>query len=116
VRAWNENEPRSRFYDDAQTIAAGLRVPKPLGDFLVLDAVRQSGGTAIAVTDEEMIDAGVELAEDEGIYAAPEGAACVAACRKLLACGFLRADDRVVLYNTGTGLKYPEAYSERFPR
>src|SRR5262249_28317058 len=85
VRAFEENEPCSRFYEHAQTVAAGLRVPKPVGDFLVLDAVRQSGGTAIAVTDEEMMDAGVELASDEGIYAAPEGAACVAACRKLLA-------------------------------
>jgi threonine synthase len=116
VRAFEENEARSRFYDNAETVAAGLRVPKPLGDFLVLDAVRQSGGTAIAVTDGEMMDAGVELASDEGIYAAPEGAACVAACRKLLASGFLKASDRVVLYNTGTGLKYPEAYSARFPR
>jgi threonine synthase len=116
VRAFEANEPRSQFFDHARTIAAGLRVPKPLGDFLVLEAVRQSGGTAIAVSDNEMLHAGVELASAEGIYAAPEGAACVAACRKLLATGFLKADDRVVLYNTGTGLKYPEAYSACFPR
>ena len=63
-------------------MAAGLRVPKPLGDFLVLEAVRESGGTAIAVSDDEMLDAGVQLAADEGIYAAPEGAACVAALRE----------------------------------
>ena len=74
-----ENEPRSRFYEDAHTVASGLRVPKPLGDFLVLNAVRESGGTAIAVSDEEMLEAGVQLASDEGIFAAPEGAACVAA-------------------------------------
>src|SRR5690242_20185021 len=67
VRAFEENEPRSRFWEDAYTLAAGLRVPKPLGDFLVLNAVRQSGGTAVAVTDEEMLDAGVELASLEGI-------------------------------------------------
>jgi threonine synthase len=116
VRAYNENEPRSRFFEDAHTVAAGLRVPKPLGDFLVLNGVRESGGTAIAVSDDEMLDAGIQLASDEGIYAAPEGAACVAAARKLLECSFLKPTDRVVLYNTGSGLKYPEAYSTRFPR
>ena len=116
VRAFEENEPRSRFYENAETVAAGLRVPKPLGDFLVLQGVRESGGTAVAVTDAEMLEAGVQLAADEGIYAAPEGAACVAAARKLLASGFLTASDRIVLYNTGSGLKYLEAYSTRFPR
>jgi threonine synthase len=116
VRAFEENEPRSRFFEGAHTLAAGLRVPKPLGDFLVLAAVRASGGTAIAVSDEEMLDAGAELASTEGIFAAPEGAACVAALRKLLANGFLKPADRIVLYNTGSGLKYPEAWSTRFPR
>ena len=116
VRAFEENEPRSRFYENAHTVAAGLRVPKPLGDFLVLEAVRQSGGTAIAVSDGALLEAGVQLAADEGIYAAPEGAACVAALEKLLASGFLKRTDRIVLYNTGSGLKYPEAYSARFPR
>ncbi len=116
VRAFEEHEQHSRFYDNAHTLAAGLRVPKPLGDFLVLQAVRESGGTAIAVSDEEMLSAGVNLASEEGIYAAPEGAACVAALEKLLASGFLKKTDRVVLYNTGSGLKYPEAYATRFPR
>src|SRR3954447_8978114 len=116
VRAFEEHQPRSTFYDGAHTVAAGLRVPKPLGDFLVLQAVRDSGGTALAVTDEEMLDAGVQLASDEGIYAAPEGAACVAAAQKLIVSGFLKPTDRIVLYNTGSGLKYPEAYSTRFPR
>ena len=116
VRAFNANEQRSTFFEGAHTVASGLRVPKPLGDFLVLNAVRESRGTAIAVSDEEMLDAGVQLASDEGIYAAPEGAACVAAARRLIECGFLKPTDRVVLYNTGSGLKYPEAYSTRFPR
>jgi threonine synthase len=116
VRAFEENESRSRFFEGAHTIAAGLRVPKPLGDYLTLQAVRESGGTALAVSDEEMLAAGVQLASQEGIYAAPEGAACVAAACKLLAAGFLKASDRIVLYNTGSGLKYPEAYSTRFPR
>ena len=116
VRAFVENEPRCRFFDGAHTLAAGLRVPKPPGDFLVLEAVRASGGTVIAVSDEEMLDAGAELAASEGIFAAPEGAACVAALRKLLANGSLKPADRIVLYNTGSGLKYAEAWSTRFPR
>jgi threonine synthase len=116
VRAFQAGEERCTFYEHAHTVAAGLRVPKPLGDFLVLQAVRESGGTAIAVSDEEMLTAGVQLATDEGIYAAPEGAACVAAAAQLLASGFLKPTDRMVLYNTGSGLKYPEAYATRFPR
>jgi threonine synthase len=82
----------------------------------VLDAVRHSGGAAVAVSDEEMMEAGVELASDEGIFAAPEGGACVAALKKLLASGFLKPEERIVIYNTGSGLKYLEAYSARFPR
>jgi threonine synthase len=116
IRAFEEGEARSRFFDNAHTIASGLRVPKALGDFLVLEAVRASGGTAIAVSDDEMLDAGIQLASEEGIYAAPEGAACVSALEKLLASGFLKATDRIVIYNTGSGIKYPEAYSTRFPR
>jgi threonine synthase len=116
VRAFEENEKRSRFFEGAHTVASGLRVPKPLGDFLVLNAVRESGGTAIAVSDEDMLTAGVQLASDEGVFAAPEGAACVVAARRLLESGFLKSTDRMVIYNTGSGLKYPEAYSTRFPR
>src|SRR6266404_835342 len=116
VKAFEEGKARSEFFENAHTVASGLRVPKALGDFLVLDAVRQSGGAAIAVSDDEMIEAGVELASDEGIFAAPEGGACVAALKKLLADGFLKAEERIVIYNTGSGLKYLEAYSARFPR
>jgi threonine synthase len=116
VKAFEEGKSRSEFFENAHTVASGLRVPKALGDFLVLDAVRESGGTAVAVSDEEMIEAGVELASDEGIFVAPEGGACIAALKKLLANGFLKAQDRIVIYNTGSGLKYLEAYSPRFPR
>jgi threonine synthase len=116
VRAFEQGAEASEFWQNAYTVASGLRVPKPLGDFLILQAVRESGGTAIAVTDDEMLDAGIELATDEGMFAAPEGAACVAALRKLLASGFLQPDERMVIYNTGAGLKYLEAYSTRFPR
>ena len=116
VRAFERGEPRAEFWKNAHTAASGLRVPKPLGDVLMLDAVRKSGGAAIAVTDEEMLDAGLELGAAEGIFAAPEGAACVAALRKLLASGFLDPGERIVIYNTGAGLKYLEAYSIRLPR
>ena len=116
VRAFERGEQRSQFWDNAHTVASGLRVPKPLGDFLILDAVRSSGGTAIAVSDTELIDAGIQLASDEGLFVAPEGAACVSALEKLLASGFLKPSERIVIYNTGAGLKYLEAYSTRFPR
>ncbi len=116
VRALQEGAETSRFWDGATTVAAGLRVPKPLGDRLTLRAVRESSGTAIAVSDASLIDAGIRLAEEEGIFAAPEGAACIAAAERLIAEGFLGRDDRIVIYNTGSGLKYLEAYSVRFPR
>jgi threonine synthase len=116
VRAYENGQPRSQFWENAQTVASGLRVPKPLGDFLILQAVHQSGGTAVAVSDAELLDAGIRLASEEGVFAAPEGAACVAALEKLLGSGFLKPSERIVLYNTGSGVKYPEAYSTRFPR
>ncbi len=116
VRAFEQGAERSTFWENAWTVSSGLRVPKPLGDFLILRALRESAGTAVAVTDEESLDAGLELARDEGIFAAPEGAACVAALKKLLASGFLQSGERIVIYNTGAGLKYLEAYSTRFPR
>jgi threonine synthase len=116
VRAFNAGAERSEFWAGASTIASGLRVPKPLGDFLILKAVRESGGTAIAVPDSELIDAGIRLATEEGIFISPEGAACVVAAERLLKDGFLKRDDKIVIYNTGSGLKYLEAYSTRFPR
>jgi threonine synthase len=116
VRAFEQHEKRSEFWQNASTVASGLRVPKPLGDFLILDAVRKSGGAAIAVSDTELIDAGIRLAVDEGIFVAPEGAACLPALEKLLHSGLLRADDEIVIYNTGSGLKYLDAYATRFPR
>jgi threonine synthase len=116
VRAYQQGAARSEFWENASTCASGLRVPKPLGDFLVLDAVRHSNGTAIAVSDEELIDAGIQLAADEGMFVAPEGSACISALEKLLQSGFLTPDEKIVIYNTGAGLKYLEAYSDRFPR
>ena len=116
VRAFQEGAERSRFWEGASTVASGLRVPKPLGDFLVLKAVRESGGTAIAVSDDALIDAGIQLATKEGMFVSPEGAACVVAAGRLIEDGFLRSGDKMVIYNTGSGLKYLEAYSTRFAR
>ena len=116
VRAFEQGRSQCEFWHDAWTLASGLRVPQPLGDFLILDAIRASGGVAIAVSDQEALDAGLELAALEGIFAAPEGAACVAALPKLIARGALDAAERIVIYNTGAGLKYLEAWSTRFPR
>jgi threonine synthase len=114
--AFEQGAPRSQFYENAHTVASGLRVPKPLGDFLVLRAIRESGGAAVSVSDEEMMDSALELASSEGLFVAPEGGACIAALRKLVATGALRADEEIVIYNTGSGLKYLEAYGTRFPR
>ena len=116
VRAFERHEQRSEFWENATTVASGLRVPKPLGDFLILEAVRKSGGAAIAVSDDDLIDAGIRLAEDEGIFIAPEGAACLPALERLLQSGLLKAEDEIVIYNTGSGLKYLDAYATRFPR
>ncbi|HYP05853.1 MAG TPA: threonine synthase [Bryobacteraceae bacterium] len=116
VKAFESGVDAVEMYANASTVAAGLRVPKPLGDRLMLQAIRESGGCAIAVSDAEMLEAGQQLASDEGMFAAPEGGACVAAARRLIQSGFLKASDRIVLYNTGSGLKYLEAYSVRFRR
>jgi threonine synthase len=116
TRAYEQNTEGSEFWQNAHTVASGLRVPKALGDFLVLKAVRESGGTAISVTDPEMLDSGLQLADSEGIFPAPEGGACVAAAERLLQTGFLKQQDKIVIYNTGSGYKYLEAYATRFPR
>ncbi len=116
TRAFERKLEASEFWQDAHTVASGLRVPKALGDFLVLRAVRESGGTAISISDNEMLEAGILMAERQGIFPAPEGGACLAAVERLLESGFLKADEKIVIYNTGSGLKYLEAYSARFPR
>jgi threonine synthase len=110
VDAFERNEESAKFWKNAATIASGLRVPKALGDFLILADVRATGGTALAATDREMLAAGKELASLEGIFAAPEGAARVVAARKLAASGWIKREERVVLFNTGCGYKYTEAW------
>jgi threonine synthase len=111
VRAFEQHASRSEFWQNSSTLAAGLRVPKPLGDVLILNILRASAGTAIAVSDEEILHSARELASLEGIFAAPEGAACVTAARTLIEKRFLKSSDRIVLYNTGSGLKYIDVYS-----
>jgi threonine synthase len=111
VRAFERGEESSEFWQGAATAASGLRVPKALGDFLVLQAVRESGGTAIAVSDDEMMGAAAQLASSEGLFIAPEGGACLAALKKLRASGFLSRDERILIYNTGSGYKYLEAWT-----
>ncbi len=106
VKAWDEGRAASEMWPHASTIAAGLRVPKPYGDYLILDILKKSGGVALAATDAEILAATRHWAKVEGIFAAPEGAASLVAYQKLLASGFLTADDTVVLFNTGSGLKY----------
>ena len=114
VRAFEQNAEFSEFWQGAHTAASGLRVPKPLGDYLVLQAVRESGGTAIAVSDSEMMNACEQLASREGLFVAPEGGACVAALRKLRKSGFLKSTDRILIYSTGSGYKYLEAWAGQY--
>jgi threonine synthase len=120
VRAFEKGERFAAEFPNAATIASGLRVPKAIGDFLILDAIRESDGTAIAVTDEELVAGAREIGRREGIFASPEGGACVPALRKLLEKGRVKADERVVLFNTGSGIKYLDAFDaavrERTPR
>jgi threonine synthase len=110
VRAFEKGERFADEFENASTVASGLRVPKAIGDFLILDAIRASGGTAIAVSDEELVKAVGELGAAEGIFAAPEGAACLPALRKLIESGEVREGETVVLFNTGSGIKYLEAF------
>ena len=112
VKAWKEGKPTMEMWPNAATMASGLRVPKPYGDYLILDILKKSQGAGVAVSEAEMLEATRHWARTEGIFAAPEGAAALAAYRKLRASGFFGRDDAVVLFNTGTGLKYLEALSE----
>jgi threonine synthase len=106
VRAFNAGAERSELWPNARTLADGLRVPKAIGDFLVLRAVRESGGTAVAVSDDKMIAGMRALGSREGISAAPEGGAALQALKQLLAEGLVERDQSVVLFNTGGALKY----------
>jgi threonine synthase len=115
VEAFDAGLDESSAPPDAHTVAFGITVPKALGDFLVLDAVRSTDGTAIAVTDDELLAAQAVLARDEGTWICPEGAACFAALGRLRESGWLRARDEVVVLNTGAGLIYPDTVAVDVP-
>jgi threonine synthase len=112
VRAFDQHERVSQMWNDAATFASGLRVPKPYGDYIMLDILRESAGVAIALTDEQILASLKDWAKNEGVFLCPEGAAATAAYDHLLSTGFLKPDDRVVLFNTGSGLKYTDVTAE----
>ena len=111
VRAFHQGWNEAPEFENAKTIASGLRVPRAIGDFIMLDILRRSQGSALAVSDDDMITAVREIGTAEGIFASPEGAACLPALRQLITEGKISPDDRVVLFNTGAGVKYLEAFS-----
>ncbi|MBC7795843.1 MAG: threonine synthase [Pyrinomonadaceae bacterium] len=110
VKAFEQNLTHGVEIENAQTIAGGLRVPKAVGDFIILDILRKSGGTAIAISDEDLMSAVKVIGKHEGIFAAPEGGACLVALERLIESGFINKNERIVLFNTGSGLKYLDAF------
>jgi len=108
VRAFDQGLEFAPAWENAQTNSSGIRVPVAVGDYLILRAVRESGGTCIAVTDEEMSEDTKEIASLEGVYPAPEGAATLSVLRHMLERGLVSAEEKVILFNTGAGQKYPE--------
>ena len=110
VCAFERGEKSAAEFPNAQTIAAGLRVPKAIGDFLILEILRESNGGAIAVDDEEMIRVAREVGLKEGLFVCPEGAACFAALKSLRSTGKIASGERVVVFNTGSGIKYLDSY------
>ena len=110
ARAFEKGDRFADEFENASTVASGLRVPKAIGDFLILDAIRASGGTAIAVSDDELIKAVGEIGAATGMFAAPEGAACLPALRKLIEQEAVKEGETVVIFNTGSGIKYLEAF------
>jgi threonine synthase len=108
-RAFHAGEEFATFWEGAETVAAGLRVPAAVGDFLILRALRASEGTAVAISDGALVEAQIRMSRIEGVFACPEGGAALAALETLLAQGWVSPGERVVLFNTGTGLKYPDA-------
>ncbi len=112
ARAWKEGAAASTMFENAATFASGLRVPKPYGDSLILEIVRESGGTVVDLSDDQILASLLDWSRNEGLLLCPEGAAATAAYDHLLATGFLTPNDRVVLFNTGSGLKYTDAIAE----
>ncbi len=116
VRAFESGQARIAAWSGARTMASGLQVPSPFADELILRSIRETGGVAVAVSEEDILSAMRELAETEGCLACPEGAASLVGLRRLRASGAVSHDDRVVIFNTGSGLKYPEAWRRALER
>jgi threonine synthase len=112
ARAYDNGEAVSQMWQNAATFASGLRVPKPYGDYIILDAVRESQGTVVALTDEQIFTSLKDWASQEGILMSPEGAAATAVYDHLISTGFLTPSDRVVIFNTGTGNKYTDVLAK----
>src|SRR5277367_1158365 len=112
AKAFKEGKSASKMFENAPTFAAGLRVPKPYGDYIILDIVRQSGGTVVDVPDETILNSLLDWSRHEGLLLSPEGAAGTAAYGQLIETGFLNPTDRVVIFNTGAGLKYTDMIAE----
>jgi len=110
VRAFEAGQDRSEFWENAATVASGLRVPRAFADHLILDAVRKSGGSAVAVSDDDLLREALHVAADDGLFLCPEGGAAVAALKVLRARSQIRSDERVVVFNTASALKYVEAF------
>jgi threonine synthase len=110
VKAYEEGKEESEFFENAQTVAAGLRVPKALGDYLILRAARESRGKCIAVSDDEIMDAVGQVSKAEGVFVCPEGAATFAALKHMVNDGDVKKDEKVVIFNTGSGLKYTDLF------
>ena len=106
VRAFEEGSPGARLWEQPRTFASGIRVPRAIGDFLILTAVRASHGIAVSVSEREIYDAIGEAGAAEGLFMAPEGAACWAALRKMVEAGQVQKEETVVIFNTGSGPKY----------
>jgi threonine synthase len=115
VRAFQDGKEKAEPWRNAQTIAAGLRVPEAIGDYLILKAVRESGGKAYSVTDESILNDMQELAREDGLFACPEGAATYGALKAMVRDGAIGRGERVVLFNTGAGLKYADLVRPEFP-
>jgi threonine synthase len=111
-RAFEQHAQTSEAWKDAATFASGLRVPKAYGDYIILEILRDSRGTALAIPDDAILESLKDWAHSEGMFFSPEGATATAAYDRLIANGFLKADDRVVLFNTGAGLKYVDVIAE----
>ncbi len=112
TRAFAQHEKSSQMWQDAATFASGLRVPKPYGDYILLEILKESDGIALAFSDEQILASLKDWAKNEGIFLSPEGAAATAAYDHLLKTGELTPDDKVVLFNTGSGLKYTDVTAE----